>query len=195
MNYGKKVESPSAGSYLSHGINENVVALKGEYIETDTYKAVDIYLGTSEDKAIKHRIFEFKANPSFDASAEQQEDKFLQNIKSLMSETIGKDNYDKAISKATDFKTFATILCSMCKDKNPKTLPFRLMLINKENKTNGKNYAVVPTSWAGGFTESMEVNPTKLKFDESKYGSKKKDESKVENTSTGSTEDNKMPWE
>lgn len=112
-----------------------------------------------------------------------QQDRYRKRVKHIFSKVVGdKDLYDTLISKAVDFDSFIKALSDMSTKYNNK---LRLMCID-----NKKGYATVP-DWDSGFCESMSVSPTTLKFNESKYGKKKKDETKVEKTKET---DNSLDW-
>jgi len=188
MNYNQKVEEAVSGNnYLKCGINENVRVMKVEYVKTDSYEAGDVYLnGGGED--FRWRIFPFNAYKGDGASSvEDQEKRYLQTIKHVFSKTVGTEAYDATVSnpKINSFELFIKALSYMSVEvAKDKSKPFRLILIAKNGKGDNasKQYTSMP-NWSGGFCESMDVNPTKLTFDESKYGMKKKDTSKVENAS------------
>lgn len=182
MNYGKKVEEAvSQGSYLQCGINENVTINRVVAEKWGDNTVGDVFLGNGGNE-FKWRIFPFNYNPSFSNTEEEQEKKYLQNIKHVFSKAVGEANYDNHIAKAKDFDSFISLLSGMSVEKaKDKSKPFRLILIAKKNKD--KYYSTMPT-WGGGYCEEMSVSPTKLKFDEAKYGMPKKDATKVEDTSS-----------
>lgn len=170
MNYNQKVEEKVFKKYISHGINENIVVTNVEKVsgekDTTIWNAFDITFSNGESE-LKTRIFEFKyraggtnAKGVIEDEA-TQESKYLKRIKHIFSKVIGDpDKYDTLVSKATSFDSFITILKSMITNSKP----FRLMCID-----NKKGYATVP-GWDSGFIESMDINPSKLQFNEARYG-------------------------
>ncbi len=206
-NYSKKVEEqPSFNSdWFGAGIHENIYVQKVEMATWgDGKECADVIFGDKQGRTISSRMFPFQFNDKLTKNVkedgvekkvpfteEEQLDSYLIRFKHIFSKTVGEENYDKAISKATDFKSFVGILSKMSLEANPASKPFRLMVISKYNEKAGKNYNSVPT-WSGGVCESMDVNPSKLKFDEAKYGAKKKESSATEIPSASKE---KMPWE
>ena len=204
-NYSKRVEEQNFDtSWFGAGIHENIYVQKVEMSTWgDNKECADITFGDKQGRTISSRVFPFYHNPALTKKVkeegvektipyteEEQFDNYLVRFKHIFSKTIGDENYDKAVSKATDFKSFISILSKMALESNPSSKPFRLMIINKMNERAGKKYNIIPT-WSGGFCESMDVNPSKLRFDDKKYGIEKKDTSATEKNN--STE--KMPWE
>lgn len=197
--YGKKVEEQVFNNdWFSAGIQENIYVQKVELASYgDSKECADITYGNKEGQSIKARVFPFVYNASLTKTVkdekvpfteDEQFDNYLVKFKHIFSKAVGEENYDKGIAKATDFKSFIGILSKMALESNPNSKPFRLMIINKENTKDGKRYNIVP-NWTGGFCESMDVNPSKLKWDEAKYGAKKKDASKIETVEDSSSDD------
>ena len=193
MNYGKTVtEAVSQGSYLQCGINENVTINKVVAEKWGDKTVGDVFLGNGGNE-FKWRIFPFNYNPSFNNTEEEQEEKYLQNIKHVFSKAVGEANYDKFIAQAKDFDSFIDLLSKMTVEKaGDKSKPVRLTLIAKKNKD--KYYSSMPT-WAGGFCEEMSVTPSKLKFDEAKYGMPKKDATKIEEASPFDAQPGDLPFD
>ena len=178
MNYGKKVdEAAPQGNYLQCGINEKVNIARVVAEKWGDKTVADVFLENGGNE-FKWRIFPFNYNANFSNTEEEQEEKYLQNIKHVFSKAVGEENYDKFIAQAKDFDSFIDILSKMSVEKaKANSKPIRLMLIAKKNKD--KFYSTMPT-WNGGFCEEMSTTPSKLKFDEAKYGMPKKDAAKVE---------------
>lgn len=181
-NYGKKVKETvyTNGKYFVHGINEDVFLRKLVKSEWNGKTIGDLILENEKGATLQKRIFPFTPNPNFldkktnkAVSDDDQEDKYLANIKSIFSKAVGEDFYDKAISKVTgkdsdeQFESFLDTLARMCKDNYKNSKAIRIILIDKGG------FPSVPT-WNGGFTESMDIPKaqSKLTFDEAKYGRK-----------------------
>ena len=180
MNYNQKVQEKVFKKYITHGINENVKVTNIEKVSGDkegtVWKAFDITFSNGESE-LKTRIFQFKYRPGATdfkgniLDEATQESDYLKRIKHLFSKVVGdSDKYDEYISKvagttdAEQFDSLTDVLESIVKSD---TKPFRLLCID-----NKKGYPKVP-DWNSGFAESMEVNPTKLTFNEAKYGKPK----------------------
>lgn len=194
MNYGNTVEEKVYKKYISHGINENVKIINVEKITGDkegtVWNAFDVTFSNGESE-LKARFFEFKYREGgTDAKGtvldeKTQEMNYLKRVKHLFSKALGDPKlYDSQISKVTGFDSFISTLKSMVVTPKEDIIskPFRLLCID-----NKKGYAKVP-DWDSGFTESMDINPSKLKFDEVKYGKKTKPENveKIEPSSENS---------
>lgn len=178
MNYNQKVQEKVFKKYIAHGINENVKVINIEKVSGDkegtVWKAFDVTFSNGESE-LKTRIFEFKyrvgatdfkGNILDEAT---QESNYLKRLKHLFSKVIGSsEKYDEVMSKIigkTDdeqFDSLIAILTSMI----PDSKSFRLLCID-----NKKGYPKVP-DWDSGFAESMDVVPSKLQFNEAKYGKK-----------------------
>lgn len=172
MNYNQKVEEVVFKKYISHGINENVKVINIEKVSGDkegtVWEAFDVTFSNG-DGELKTRIFDFKYRPGatdFKGNVldeKTQENNYLKRIKHIFSKVVGdSDKYDILISKVTSFDSLVEAL----KKAVPTSKSFRLLCID-----NKKGYPKTP-DWESGFIESMDVNPSKLKFDEIKYGKK-----------------------
>lgn len=183
MNYNQVVEESVYKKYITHGVNENIQAVRVVPVSsgpdaTSPWKAGDVFLSNGEDE-LKLRIFQFKYRPDardakgVSLTKEQQEENYLKRVKHLFSKIIGDaGKYDLMISKVTgktedeQFDSFISIL----NDMTVSSKKIRLLCID-----NGKGFPKVP-DWNRGFAESMDVNPSKLVFDQAKYGKKTKPE-------------------
>lgn len=172
MNYNQKVEESVFKKYISHGINENIKVINVEKVSGDkdgtVWNAFDVTFSNGESE-LKTRFFEYKYRPGATdwkgniLDDKTQETNYLKRIKHLFSKVIGdSDKYDSLVSKVTSFDSLIIVLQSTVVNSKP----FRLLCID-----NKKGYPKVP-DWESGFAESIDINPTKLKFDESKYGKK-----------------------
>ena len=178
MEYGKSVEEKVYKKYITHGINENVRVIDVVKKEaTDgSWKAFDVIFSNGEGE-LNHRVFKFTYRPAATnakreiMSEKDQGIEYLKAIKHIFSKVVGStEKYDALISKVVgttedeQFDSFITVLKSM---SGTTSNPFRLLCID-----NGKGYAKVP-GWSNGFCEAMEIIPSKLTFNEAKYGKKK----------------------
>lgn len=178
MEYGKTVEEKVYKKYITHGINDDVFISAIEKVSGEkngtVWNGFDITFSNGEGE-LKSRIFEFKYNGDYTnwkgvvIDQKAQEDEYLKRLKHIFSKAIGDPNeYDKLVSKVTGktdsekFDSLITLLQSVV----GKSKKFRLLCID-----NKKGYPTIP-SWSNGFVESMDVNPSKLKYDEGKYGKK-----------------------
>src|SRR6188508_766272 len=199
--YSKKVnqvEATEQKSYLTAGIHDGVFVKSVTLTTWANGDCMDITLSNEAGETIGTRIFPF--NPtgwktknvdgvSIALTPEEEETAYLLNIKHIFAAAVGEENYDKAIEKATDFKTFAAILSKMSKDVYPASKSFRIMLISKLNKKDNKYYTRVP-DWSNGFVEASDSKP-QLKFNAEKYGKTNSKEAtpKVEDKGKSNTPD------
>lgn len=198
--YSKKVTTTenSSVNYLKSGIHENVF-VKSVTLGTWTNgECADILFEDEKGSVAKDRVFPFNysggklskkdANGATVALTEEEEqDNYLLRFKHIFKSVVGDEAYDKAVSKATDFKSFIEILSRMSKDSYKDSKPIRIMLVSKLSTKDNTYYAVVPR-WTNGFVESMD-SKVGMRFDKEKYGKDQVETPKVEDKGT-STQDN-----
>jgi len=202
--YGKQVnQAPvSEVSYLSEGIHENVFIKSATLGSWSGGECIDITLSDPSGNIVNDRIFPFnysggKLNKTVDGKSvalteEEELESYLLRFKHIFSAAVGEENYDKAIVKATDFKSFAQILGKMSKANYAASKSFRVMLISKLSKKDGKYYTVIP-NWSNGFVEAEGVSP-KIKFNVEKYGKKTLDSTKVEQPANTPAKSDDLPF-
>ncbi len=180
MNYNQVVEESVYKKYITHGINENIVATSVTEVSGDSngavWNAIDVTFSNGESD-LRARFFEFKYRPAAtDAKGviideKTQEINYLKKMKHLFSKIADSpEAYDMAMANAKDWSSFVAAIRAIVAGSKK----FRLICID-----NGKGFPKIP-DWNSGFAESMDVNPTKLKFDSVKYGKKVKPEEAVE---------------
>ncbi len=203
--YGKQVNQKPATEqkqYLSEGINENIFVKSATLGSWSAGECCDIVFSDDKGATIADRVFPFnysggKLNKLVDGKSvalteDEELEAYLLRFKHIFSACVGEENYDKAVSKATDFKSFVTILGKMSKDNYKDSKSFRIMLISKENKKDGKYYTQVP-KWSNGFIEPMSESP-KMKFNAEKYGRKTVDTTKVEIPANTPSDSDSLPF-
>lgn len=199
--YGKQVNQTPATEqklYLSEGIHENIFiksATLGSW--SSGGECIDIVFSDANGATIADRCFPFnfsggKLNKKVEGKTvalteEEELEQYLLRFKHIFSAAVGSEAYDKAIVKATDFKSFADILSRMSRDKFKDSKAFRIMLISKENKKDGKYYTQVP-KWSNGFVEE-EGSKALMKFNAEKYGKKETEAPKVEDKGKSNSSD------
>lgn len=168
-NIGNVNETPAN---LVCGIHE-ITVLKAEVVaptSTMANGALDITFVTRSGAQHRHRIFPFsfrdgvaKRDGGIQTEKEQM-DIYLSKIKHLCTKAYaGTDKeFDAALSSATDFKSFATILAGLL---NTSKDWFRCKFIDN----NG--YPKIP-QFTGGVAEKLTTNPSMLRFDPIKDGPK-----------------------
>ena len=166
-NIGNVNETPAK---LACGIHE-ITVLKAEVVAPTSSLAsgaLDITFITRGGAQHRHRIFPFsfrdgvaKKEGGIQTEKEQM-DVYLSRIKHLCTKAYaGTDKeFDAALSSATDFKSFATILAEML---NTSKDWFRCKFTDK----NG--YPNIPP-FSGGVAEKLTTNPSMLRFDPIKEG-------------------------
>lgn len=194
----KQTPATEGKSYLNEGINEGVYVKSATLGSWSGGEAIDITFSNDKGETISDRNFPFnysggKLTKSVDGkkvalTEEEEWEQYLLRFKHIFSAAVGEENYDKAIVKATDFKSFAEILGKMSKDNYKDSKAFRIMLITKENK-DGKQYTQVP-KWSNGFVEAEGETP-KMKFNVEKYGRKS---TIVANAEKPQTPDSELPF-
>lgn len=202
--YNQQVNQPKTSevSYLSEGIHENIFIKSATLGSWSGGDCIDITLSDASGNIVNDRVFPFKysggklnkmveGKPVALTEAEELES-YLLRFKHIFSAAVGEENYDKAVSKATDFKSFAQILGKMSKNNYAASKPFRVMLISKQSKKDGKYYTIIP-NWSNGFVEAEGVSP-KMKFNAEKYGKKTLDSTKVEQPANTPATSDDLPF-
>lgn len=181
LNKGKGV------TWFTAGIHENVYLqsityFKGVSQKGNDYERADV---TFQDKDGVKSIttsrlpFKFWAdNKDKDGnliSEETQLNKYKKSWQNLLVDAIGHDGtlesinkaeekYGTQIAKATDFESFINAISKIARLYNPKTAPFRAIIIDKKDKTSDKYLTSIPLEWTR-FTESMLITPSTLTLD------------------------------
>lgn len=203
--YSKKVTTPenSSVNYLKSGIHENVF-VKSVTLGTWTNgECADILFEDEKGSVARDRVFPFnysggklskkdKDGNTVALTEEEEQDSYLLRFKHIFKSVVGDEAYDKAISKAIDFKSFIEILSRMSKDVYKDSKPIRIMLVSKLNTKENKYYSIVPR-WTNGFVEAMD-SKVSMRFDKEKYGKDHNEKPKVEDNKPKASTDDNLPF-
>lgn len=174
MNFNfKDVKEGSTQKYLKHGINKvKVSSIELATLNTANYQGdvINVEFANEEGAINKWTIFPFQARDNAKKfkggkeiglkPADEQLSEYLANIKHIFTKALGSDeNFNKVMSKVTDFKTMAVALKAGIKSFGAE---FYLMLCDDKGYAKVKN-------WTGGIAAFKEED---LEWNEAKYGKK-----------------------
>jgi hypothetical protein len=155
---------------------------EGQKPENSTVEKGVFVLTTKDGASFNYDVL----NPDSPEKAE----KMMKRMMHFLSKT-GKSSEVEALKakiqtiEAKDFKELIDIFSKRFTGKS-----VRIKFVATER--SGKYYTSVP-NFLSGWAESVDVNPSKLIWDEAKDGMPKKDSSKTESTEAGTN--NSLPWD
>lgn len=192
---GVEEDSSSIGQYIKTGIND--ITIREVYYQPvgPNVKEGGKPATSGVEKGVFVLVDKQENSFNYDVLSPKDADqagKMMKRLIHFLSKTGKSSDIDaiKVKLQALPDMTFEQMIATFSKAFTGKQVRLKFV-----GSYPDRNYTSLP-SYFNGWAECIDVNPTKLVYDESTEGQLKKDSNKVESTSKGesSTVNDELPW-